>query len=119
MVKLDRYAKPEEVRAKVDEILKIAGQHGWLDRRVMPYGYGISIRDMMDYPQDFSKYTSTSFHIVKAEINGLIDIMNIWLEQEAEEKATVKMPNGIVKTIPISCVDDYIELGAVLVKEGE
>ena len=121
MVKLDRFAKAEEVNAKVKEILEVAGQYGWLDKRVMPYGYGVSIKDLMNY-EDYAKYSRTSQQIIKAEINGLIDILNIWLEQEKEEKVVMRMPKGsnvLFKRVPISLVDDYIALGAVLVKDGE
>ena len=116
MERLEKYASAEQITAKVKEVLEVASEHDWLKKRVMPYGYGITIKDMMDYPRDFEHYTRTSLQIVRAEINGLIDIMNVWLEHEAEEHITVVLPNGKQGSIPKSFLEDYIAMGA---KEGE
>lgn len=110
--------KAEDLQAKAQEVLQVAKEHGWLDKRVMPYGYGIRIEEFMTYPADMKCYTTTSRQIIKAEINGLIDIMNVWLERAAEKHVTVLLPKGGEVKVPMSCLEDYLELGAV-VKEGE
>ena len=116
ILKLSDTATAEVVNAKVKEVLNIAIEKDWADKRVFPYGYGVSIRQLLKY-DDYAKYTNGSKAIIRAEINGLIEIINAWIEQDNEGYVAVTL-KGKIKAIPRRFLDDYLEMGAKLIVEG-
>lgn len=108
-------ATVEEVAAKVEEIRALIDKYGWLNRNVHPYGYPINIQTFMVNFRHYREYTPSSKHIMLAEINGLIKIINEWIKQEEAPKVTIRFltgkHKGETKEIPEEWVEDYIDCG--------
>lgn len=107
-------ATAEEFESAVAEIKAKIEQYGWADRIVHPYGCAERVGDMVNTWEGYVDFTLSSKQIMVKELNGLIDILNKWEEQENEPKAMIQV-NGKVKEIPQSFIEDYMLLGATLV----
>lgn len=108
-------ATAEEMAAKVEEIREIVTKYGWLDTKIAPYGFGVRIEEFLGWFKDYDRCTASSKHLHISEINGFIEILNHWLEREAEPKVTIRFLTGKkagqTKEIPASDVEAYVEIG--------
>lgn len=105
-------ATADEVKKTVEEIKMILAKYGWGDKKVMPYGYGIKLDELVKNWEDFERCTIDSQQIIIDEINGTIEhALNHWLELEAEPQITVKLINGKTATVAESIARQYKEMG--------
>ena len=110
----DDIATAEEFESAVTEIENVISRYGWGDRLIHPYGFAIKISKFIKNWKDYESFSFSSKKIMISEINGLIDILNKWEEQENEPKIKVTFQNGNVVSVPESFLEDYIDLGAKL-----
>ena len=108
-------ATAEDMAAKVQEIRGYVAMYGWENTNVHPYGYAINIVEFLDGFADYRNYTHMSKQTMLAEINGLIRILNKWIEREEEPKVTIRFLTGKkagqTKEIPASDAEAYVEIG--------
>ena len=111
----NQLATAEEMAAKVQEIRGYVNKYGWENTNVHPYNYPINIVEFLDGFADYRRCTHMSKQVMLAEINGLIEIINHWIEREEEPKVMIRFLTGKkagqTKEIPESDVEDYIEIG--------
>ena len=108
-------ATAEEMKNAVDVLRGFVKLYGWEGRDIHPYGYGINIVKFLDGFDGYERCTPASKSIKIQEINGFIDIVNVWIQQEQEEKVTIRMLKGNhageCKEVPASFAEDYIDCG--------
>ena len=119
----NQLATQEEVEDKVREIMVLVTKYGWENENIHPYGFPINVLKFLEKYETYSLYTHSSKQILLAEINGAIDIFNMWAEQEEEPKVKVRLLTGRnagkIKEIPASMVGYYVETDlAEIVKEN-
>lgn len=89
---IEQYGKiftDKDIKAKIEEIRRACIEYGFMDCKVMPYGYGITVQRLIDGWSGYENSTSDSKQIVRAEMRGFIDILNRWMDFENEERVTV------------------------------
>ena len=106
-------ATAEEFESAVSEIKQLVSEYGFEERAVFPYSFKMTVEELVDGWTDFARCSFSSKQIMIQEMNGFIDVLNKWVEQENEPQVTVRLTNGKVKDIPESYVDDYMECGLV------
>ena len=111
----NQLATAEEMAAKVQEIRGYVTKYGWENTNIHPYNYPINIVEFLEGFADYRNYTHMSKQTMLAEINGLIRILNKWIEREEEPKVTIRFLTGKkagqTKMIPASDAQDYIDIG--------
>ena len=111
----NQLATPEEMAEKVAEVRGYVNQYGWEKSNVHPYNYPINIIEFLDGFADYRRCTHMSKQQMLAEMNGLIKIINKWIEREEEPKVMIRFITGRkagqTKEIPESDVEDYIDCG--------
>lgn len=106
-------ASAEEVAQVVEEIKAMIAKYGWEERTVRPYSYSMTLKELVESDgwNNFKHYNASSRQLIISEINGVIEMLNIWEAQESEEKVTVRLINGNEITYPKSVADELIEIG--------
>lgn len=79
-------ATAAEFEAAVSEMKSIAEEHGFWERAVYPYSWKTTVKEMIDSWEDFAAFTLSSRKIMIQEANGLIEMLNYWVENERKEK---------------------------------
>lgn len=120
---VNQLATAEEVNSKVNEIMGLVTKYHWEKRNIFPYNYPINLVEFLEGAEFYWNCTTSSKRVFLSEINGLIEIINKWVEQEEEPKVTILFvrtnKKGQTKEIPASWLEDYVDAGlAVLVKEN-
>lgn len=78
-----------QVQSTVKAIRKLINKYNWQDRVIHPYSFGINVVKFLDPFDDFMNYTYISKCQMIDELNGFINIVNKWIEQENEPKVTI------------------------------
>lgn len=110
-------ATKEEFNNAVAEIRAIVAKYNWQDKIIHPYAFATKIGDFIngDGWTNFHQYTFSSKQILIDEVNGLIDILNHWVELEEEEKIAVRIiggnKDGQIEKLPKSFVAQFLECG--------
>lgn len=121
--KLKKYMTTKEVEDKVHEIMDYVINYGWEERTIHPYNYPIKVIDLLKNVEFYEDYTAASKRLFIAEVNGFIDILNKWIEQENEPKVTIRFlvgnKKGQTKEVPASIAADYTECEFAEIVEGE
>ena len=113
----DDIATAEEFKGAVNKISEAVNRYGWGKKVVFPYGWETTLEEFITEHDidDFDRYTISSKRALIAEVNGLIGILNVWLEREEEPKVAVMLKSGKIKNIPESDVEDYVLMGATII----
>lgn len=110
-------ATKEEFYNTVNGIKSVVAKYNWHDKIIHPYSFATTIGKFISGWTDFEKCTISSKRILIAEVNGLIDILDHWVEVEEEEKITVRIiggnKDGQIEQMPKSMVDMFIDSGLI------
>lgn len=71
-------ATAKEFNAKVNEIKAAVKEHGFEGKTIRPYSYRTTVGEFIDGWQDFARCSFPSKRVIISEVNGLIDLINIW-----------------------------------------
>lgn len=111
----NQLATAEEVAEKVAEVRELVNRYGFTDRTIHPYGFAIKMDDFLAGFEDYRRCTHSSKQISIAEMNGFIEILNVWIKDAEAPKVAVRLlqgrHKGEVKEIPESYLEDYIDCG--------
>lgn len=81
----------------INEIEKICINNDFMNRKVMPYGYGVKVEELVKSWKGYNDCDSTSQEIIRSEIAGFQPILNEWIEQEKEPLIKIKAIKGTKK----------------------
>lgn len=109
----DRENKSEQMKAFVAEAYRMVNAYGWQDMIIAPYGRAYKLIKAIKDISDYDRCTRGSKEILILLANGLANVLNAWESRELEPKVKMNI-RGIVKDIPQSDVEIYLELGAKL-----
>ena len=113
MTQLKKINNTTEAKDVAKTVKAVVTHYNWGKRKVHPYGYPVSIDSLLEPFDSFDRYTNSSKHVLIAEINGLIDILNAWIERENKPRVCVTLKNGKQKAIPICDLEDYRDAGII------
>lgn len=103
-------ATVEEIKAVVKELREMVKKYHWETKKVAPYSFWITVDEFINNSNydDVEKFNYTSRSLMIDELNGFIDIADIWEKQEKEPKVTIKTVTGKVMEVPKSTADEFI-----------
>lgn len=108
-------ATAAEVIKATEEIERYIEKYGWQERTVAPYGWSIKVTELIKPYKDYDLCSYSSKALILSELNGLIHIINGWLEYEAEPKVTIRRLSGRnagkVVEVAKTLAEDLIEIG--------
>lgn len=104
-----------ELKEAIAEVKEICDKYDYYDRVIMPYGYGIKIREFIkpwkEMRDNYGLKYGGSF--LTREVTGLLKILHSWVKFEKEEKVTVKFvkgeQEGQTKEIQKSLADIFVQ----------
>lgn len=84
----ENMATAQEFSEKVEDIKEMVKAHGWENRKVCPYGTWEKVSDLVAGWRNIrlDEYSPSSKRILIVEVNGLIEILNIWESESGKEK---------------------------------
>ena len=102
---------------KANEVIATCERYGFMEKKVMPYGFCQTVREFTRNWKDFRQFTETSKAIMCDELRGFLPILEAWVKLEDEPKVMVYLTNkGITKVYPksiaLELMDD--ELGVIV-----
>ena len=109
--------KTEDMMRTLMQIKKANEVMDFFDTMVHPYSFAIPVKQMVKSAEDFPYCDKTSKQILRAEINGLVDIINHWIEVYNEPRILVRYlagkKIGLIKPLAKSVAEELIECGLV------
>ncbi len=103
----------EEFKALAAKTIETCEKYGFMENTIMPYSFKMTVGELVRNWKDYDHCTRSSKHIMEAELNGFLPILEHWVKLENEPKVKIMYPNGKIKGVPKSVADDLIELGCV------
>lgn len=107
-----RKSDVNERKAFLAEAVRMVEAYGWQERTVMPYSYPVRVTKILNDFAEFDRCTSGSKCYLIALVNGLVDILNAWEQQEQKPKARF-LVNGKEVVMTEDWFDIMDEIGAV------
>ena len=111
----NQLATAEEMAEKVAEVTELVNRYGFMNRTVCPYGFVIKMEDFLAGFEDYRRCTHSSKQISIAEMNGFIEILNVWIKEAEAPKVAVRLlqgrHKGEIKEIPEMWLEDYVDTG--------
>lgn len=100
----------DEIKAAVEMIDRANLEMNFMSEKVMPYGYPVTVESIVDANRDFEAYTKSSQEVLFMELQGLINILNHWIDQYNEPKVWVQVKNDKDPIeVPKSIADMIVE----------
>lgn len=89
-------------------------KYDFWDRHVYPYGFKLTVRDLVKNWEDYDKCTEDSKAIIRDELSGFLPILKSWAEYEAEPRIKVRFTQGVnegkIMDLKKSVVDAFLKL---------
>ena len=115
LIKRVETLEDKDMTRALADIRKANEEMNFFDNMVRPYSYLVSVREMVESAENYEDCTRSSKQVLKAEVNGLIDIINHWIElfnePQIEVEFTVGESKGKRNTFAYSTAEMFIELG--------
>lgn len=116
----DELATKEEFRKAVEEITDTVIRNNWSDKNVYPYGHKENImKFIQSWDVDgYQKYSVSSKQIMIKEVNGLIDILNNWMDMKEYKITYIMYPDKEIEmTISARTEEDAIILAKAFMQD--
>lgn len=114
MKKIEKIKKvnSEEIK-NVIRLLKEADKEiNFFDKKVCPYSFPVKVREIVADAENFDRCSYCSKCIIRDELNGLIDIVNHWIDLYNEPKITIiYIKNNKVKNVSKSTAEELVYIG--------
>lgn len=81
-------------KEKAKEVIAKCEKYGFMDRKIAPYGFGITVRDFVRNWRDYDNFTDGSKEVMQDELRGFLPIIEHWIAVENEPKITVQIITG-------------------------
>lgn len=78
----------------IKKVRGIVDKYGWEDKTVSPYGFSVSVGDILKTAEEYKNYTADGRDIIGAEIEGLLRILEKWVEFEEAPRVKVRLLSG-------------------------
>jgi len=105
----------EEFKIKAKEVLDTCNKYGFMTNVIMPYGFKMTVEELIKNWKDYDKCTSSSKAIMKDELKGFLPILEHWVKLENEPKVKIRclLGNlvGQIREYPESTAHEFIEIG--------
>ena len=99
-------------KEKAKEVIANCEKYGFMDRKIAPYGFGITVREFVRNWRDYDNFTDGSKEVMQSELIGFLPILEHWIEVADEPQITVQIitgkKNGQIVKYPMSFADMLI-----------
>lgn len=83
-----------EFKEKAQKAIETCKQYGFMENKVMPYGFGMTVAEFTRNWPDYDRCTADSQNIMKSELIGFLPILEHWVAYEKEPMVPVKLIQG-------------------------
>lgn len=83
-----------DVKQTLKEIEETCNQYNFWDNKIMPYGFGIKVKDIFCNWKDYNRCTYDSQSVIRSEIRGFLPILHHWVDYENEPMIKVRLTAG-------------------------
>ena len=101
----------EEFKTKAKEVIDTCNKYGFMDKTIMPYSFKMTVGELVRNWKDYDHCTWSSKELMQDELIGFLPILENWVNLENEPKVTVRLKNGVVKTVAKSVAEDLVDFG--------
>ena len=77
-------------KTKAKEVIDTCEKYGFMENKIMPYGFGVTVAEFTKNWKDYDNATRTSRLIMRDELTGFLPILKEWIKAEAEPMVKVK-----------------------------
>ena len=83
-----------EFKVKAQETIETCKKYGFMENKIMPYGFRMTVAEFTQNWNDFDRCTSDSQSIMKDELKGFLPILDHWVAYANEPMITVRLIEG-------------------------
>ena len=105
----------DEFKTKAKEVIETCNKYGFVKNKIMPYSFVMTVEELIKNWKDYDQCTYSSKEIMQDELLGFLPLLEHWVALENEPKVRIKLTNGVIKDVPKSVAEDFIEMNIATV----